>query len=201
MLIPQFFGHQYLSISLLNLHWYTVFVDGGNSSSFSSYLHLVSLGVASLLLFLFFAALVWVLLTEFLFIRQRLRKKRAAWLCISCEDSWSCSDPSILLRAPPPPIPPGVLLCMSGLSSRGGLASGSWRLKLTADWSGWWLDIDLPSCHLQPSPSSVMDTQWGLTSPHGLTAEHVSEQSSLCSRRQLQKTEQGKVAYGNLYVI
>lgn len=78
MLIPQFFGHQYLSISLLNLHWYTVFVDGGNSSSFSSYLHLVSLGVASLLLFLFFAALVWVLLTEFLFIRQRLRKKRAA---------------------------------------------------------------------------------------------------------------------------
>lgn len=86
---------------------------------------------------------------------------------------------------------------MSGLFSRGGLASGSWRLKLTADWSGWWLDIDLPSCHLQPSESSVMDTQWGLTSLHGLTAEHVSEQSWLCGRRQLQKTEQGKIAYGN----
>lgn len=56
MLITQFFGHQYFSISLLNLHWYAVFVDGGNSSSFSSYLHLVSLGVASLLLFLFFCS-------------------------------------------------------------------------------------------------------------------------------------------------
>lgn len=114
----------------------TQFVDGGSSSSFSRYLHLVSLGVASLL-FLYFATLVWVLLTEFLFICQRLHKKRVAWLCISCEDSRLCSEPSGLLTDMSP-------LHVCYFACRGfppqedwPLAGGNWNCQRTDRDDGW----------------------------------------------------------------